>query len=351
MRSWGLHREAGAEPGRHPPRGAKTRRSPQSMKPTISFGARRARARTAGREKSPITSPSLVSFTSSFTSSSCDRSSGSGEAAESTPRASSFGIVGRSGVSKGSRQARGSRRSHSRKKTSSPFRSIPKSSRRYETNPSPFFFRRVGTRTFELVEARPAAPRAHDPERVVPREKRRLARERVARGARRSERAEQERRTRVSRGGCSVTDVGDVGEVGELRRRRRRRVASVPAALRRDFIFERRVDGHAVRARVHDIRRRGAEGREDCRGPDQRRVAAILLSIERGGRPALGRGGEGCCLVWLCTLFLGGAGDGPHGHLDGHEPLKARRRERIGSKRKGSQEPAGKSTVAFRIKF
>ena len=140
MRSWGLHREAGAEPGRHPPRGAKTRRSPQSMKPTISFGARRARARTAGREKSPITSPSLVSFTSSFTSSSCDRSSGSGEAAESTPRASSFGIVGRSGVSKGSRQARGSRRSHSRKKTSSPFRSIPKSSRRYETNPSPFFF-------------------------------------------------------------------------------------------------------------------------------------------------------------------------------------------------------------------
>ena len=28
--------------GRHPPRGAKTRRSPQSMKPTISFGARRA---------------------------------------------------------------------------------------------------------------------------------------------------------------------------------------------------------------------------------------------------------------------------------------------------------------------
>ena len=200
VRSWGLHREAGAEPGRHPPRGAKTRRSPQSMKPTISFGARRARARTAGREKSPITSPSLVSFTSSFTSSSCDRSSGSGEAAESTPRASSFGIVGRSGVSKGSRQARGSRRSHSRKKTSSPFRSIPKSSRRYETNPSPFFF-------FDASELEPSnsSKRAQQlPARTTPNAsclaKNAASPASASRAARGGANAPNRNKTRVSRG-------------------------------------------------------------------------------------------------------------------------------------------------------
>ena len=218
--------------GKTPAARRKTRRSPQSMKPTISFSARRARARTADAKSRRSLPVSRFVTSCSRAPAAIDRAARARRRrVHREPRASNRRTIWRlEGFAPGGGAA------PLAKKTRHQFRSIPKSSQRYETNPRLFF---DASNSNLNSSKRAQQARAHDPERVVPREN--AASPASAARARGGANAPNRNEGRA----FLAADVPSarLARLASLSARRRRRVASVPAALRRDFISERRSTG------------------------------------------------------------------------------------------------------------